>query len=144
MKLLGVDTGGTFTDFVWFDGERLGIHKVLSTPQAPEHAILQGILIPSVFLGGGMLLDIAAAQGAVGRLDRKMELSVQQAAEGISELANEHMAQALRVISVQRGIDPAAYTLTAFGGAGGSHVCALAAGWTASRHRSGCLFIDRL
>lgn len=43
MKLLGVDTGGTFTDFVWFDGERLGIHKVLSTPQAPEHAILQGI-----------------------------------------------------------------------------------------------------
>jgi N-methylhydantoinase A len=43
VKLLGVDTGGTFTDFVWFDGEQLGIHKVLSTPQAPEQAILQGI-----------------------------------------------------------------------------------------------------
>ena len=43
MKLLGVDTGGTFTDFVWFDGERLGIHKLLSTPQAPEQVILQGI-----------------------------------------------------------------------------------------------------
>jgi N-methylhydantoinase A len=41
--LLGVDTGGTFTDFVCFDGERLRIHKVLSTPQAPEQAILQGI-----------------------------------------------------------------------------------------------------
>jgi len=41
--LLGVDTGGTFTDFVWFNGERLKIHKVLSTPDAPEQAILQGI-----------------------------------------------------------------------------------------------------
>jgi N-methylhydantoinase A len=40
---LGIDTGGTFTDFVFFDGQRLHIHKVLSTPQAPERAILQGI-----------------------------------------------------------------------------------------------------
>ena len=43
MALLGVDTGGTFTDFVlWRDG-RLRVHKVLSTPGAPERAILQGI-----------------------------------------------------------------------------------------------------
>jgi N-methylhydantoinase A len=41
--LLGIDTGGTFTDFVWFDGERIQLHKVLSTPAAPEKAILQGI-----------------------------------------------------------------------------------------------------
>ncbi|MEA2094021.1 MAG: hydantoinase/oxoprolinase N-terminal domain-containing protein, partial [Pseudomonadota bacterium] len=41
--LLGVDTGGTFTDFVLFDGESLRVHKVLSTPAAPEQAILQGI-----------------------------------------------------------------------------------------------------
>ena len=45
MKYLGVDTGGTFTDFLLFDGQsgRLGVHKVLSTPNAPERAILQGI-----------------------------------------------------------------------------------------------------
>ena len=41
--LLGVDTGGTFTDFVCYDGEQLRVHKVLSTPAAPESAILQGI-----------------------------------------------------------------------------------------------------
>ncbi|MDH5435529.1 MAG: hydantoinase/oxoprolinase family protein, partial [Gammaproteobacteria bacterium] len=41
--LLGIDTGGTFTDFVLFDGLELRIHKVLSTPAAPERAILQGI-----------------------------------------------------------------------------------------------------
>ncbi len=40
---LGVDTGGTFTDFVYFDGSQIRIHKVLSTPHAPEQAILQGI-----------------------------------------------------------------------------------------------------
>ena len=40
---LGVDTGGTFTDFVLFDGASLCVHKVLSTPHAPEQAILQGI-----------------------------------------------------------------------------------------------------
>ncbi|MDH5360826.1 MAG: hydantoinase/oxoprolinase family protein, partial [Gammaproteobacteria bacterium] len=43
MKLLGVDTGGTFTDFVLYDGSTLQVHKVLSTPDAPEQAILQGI-----------------------------------------------------------------------------------------------------
>ena len=41
-------------------------------------------------------------------------------------VANEHMAGALRVISVRRGLDPRDYTLMSFGGAGGLHVCALA------------------
>ena len=40
---LGVDTGGTFTDFVLFDGASLRVHTVLSTPHAPVQAILQGI-----------------------------------------------------------------------------------------------------
>ena len=41
--LLGIDTGGTFTDFVVYDGASLRIHKCLSTPAAPEQAILAGI-----------------------------------------------------------------------------------------------------
>jgi N-methylhydantoinase A len=40
---LGIDTGGTFTDFVLYDGVGLRIHKRLSTPAAPEQAILAGI-----------------------------------------------------------------------------------------------------
>jgi len=51
---------------------------------------------------------------------------VEAAALGVVALANEHMAQALRVISVQRGVDPRQYVLLSFGGAGGLHVCALA------------------
>lgn len=42
-SILGVDTGGTFTDLLWFDGVTLRVHKCLSTPAAPERAILQGI-----------------------------------------------------------------------------------------------------
>ncbi|WP_304439775.1 hydantoinase/oxoprolinase N-terminal domain-containing protein, partial [Alcanivorax sp. HI0083] len=40
---LGVDTGGTFTDFVLLGDGEPRIHKVLSTPSSPERAILQGI-----------------------------------------------------------------------------------------------------
>ncbi|HGG58703.1 MAG TPA: hydantoinase/oxoprolinase family protein, partial [Gammaproteobacteria bacterium] len=43
MRLLGVDTGGTFTDFVCLDGGTLRVHKVLSTPERPEQAIVRGI-----------------------------------------------------------------------------------------------------
>ena len=43
LRVLGVDTGGTFTDFVYYEQGNLTIHKVLSTPHAPEQAILQGI-----------------------------------------------------------------------------------------------------
>ncbi|MDH5217990.1 MAG: hydantoinase/oxoprolinase family protein, partial [Gammaproteobacteria bacterium] len=42
-NLLGIDTGGTFTDFFLLTESGLYTHKVLSTPRAPELAILQGI-----------------------------------------------------------------------------------------------------
>ena len=44
MKLLGVDTGGTFTDLILFDGDKFQTHKQLSTPDAPEKAIIEGAL----------------------------------------------------------------------------------------------------
>ena len=89
--------------------------------------LLLGRLRPTGFLGGKMPLELAAARQAVGNLAADMGVDIETAALGIIHLANEHMAQALRVISVQRGIDPGAFTLSAFGGAGGLHVCELAA-----------------
>jgi N-methylhydantoinase A len=88
--------------------------------------LVLGRLLPEAFLGGRMSLDRQAALRAVGELAEAMGLEVEEAAEGIVRVANEHMARALRVISVQRGIDPRGYTLVSFGGAGGLHVCALA------------------
>jgi N-methylhydantoinase A len=88
--------------------------------------LVLGRLQPQAFLGGAMSLDVEAATAAVMLIARQLQVSVEAAAEGIITLANEHMVQALRVISVQRGIDPRPYMLVSFGGAGGLHVCALA------------------
>jgi N-methylhydantoinase A/oxoprolinase/acetone carboxylase beta subunit len=43
MIRIGIDTGGTFTDFVMLDGDRVAVHKVRSTPDDPARAILQGL-----------------------------------------------------------------------------------------------------
>ena len=88
--------------------------------------LVLGRLQAATFLGGEMTLDINAARKAVGKIADAMQLLVEGAAEGIIKIANEHMARALRVISLQRGIDPREFTLASFGGAGGLHVCALA------------------
>lgn len=88
--------------------------------------LVLGRLRADVFLGGGMTLDIAAARNAIMPIAKNLNLSIEDAALGIIQLANEHMAHALRVMSVQRGIDPQALSLVSFGGAGGLHVCALA------------------
>jgi N-methylhydantoinase A len=95
-------------------------------PTVTDANLVLGRLRKDAFLGGRMNLDLMAAEAAVGRLAQQMGLSPQGAAEGIVRVANEHMTHALRVISVQRGIDPRNHTLVSFGGAGGLHVCALA------------------
>ena len=88
--------------------------------------LVLGRLRTDDFLGGEMALDEQVARQVVAQIADEMGLSVEAAAEGIIKIANEHMARALRVISVQRGIDPRECCLTSFGGAGGLHVCALA------------------
>ncbi len=88
--------------------------------------LVLGRLRPEAFLGGRMALDAAAALAAIARLAEAMGTNPEQAAQGVVDLANEHMARALRVISVRRGTDPRGFVLVSFGGAGGLHVCALA------------------
>lgn len=51
----------------------------------------------------------------------------EQLAEGFLEIAVEHMADAIRHLTLERGVDPATFTLVSFGGAGGQHACAVAA-----------------
>jgi len=88
--------------------------------------LVLGRIQADAFLGGNMQLDLIAARDAISRLAQPLGLSVEETAAGIIRIANEHMAQALRVMSIQRGINPADLTLVSFGGAGGLHVCALA------------------
>jgi N-methylhydantoinase A len=88
--------------------------------------LILGRLRDNAFLGGRMQLDRQAAEQAMEQLAAQLGLSLEQAAEGVVRVANEHMARALRVISIERGFDPRGFTLVSFGGAGGLHVCALA------------------
>lgn len=95
-------------------------------PTVTDANLIMGRLLPDHFLGGKMRLDTHAARAAISRIAAPLGISVEDAAVGIIRIANEHMARALRTISVQRGIDPRRFTLLSFGGAGGLHVCALA------------------
>ncbi len=102
-------------------------------PTVTDANLVLGRLQADAFLGGTMSLDVEAATAAVRRIADQLQISVTEAALGIVALADEHMAQALRVISVQRGVDPGQYVLMSFGGAGGLHVCALATALGMSR-----------
>ncbi len=89
--------------------------------------VVLGRLPAGLQMGGSLALDAGAARQALTELAQALNLdTVEAAAEGVIRLADEHMAQALRVISVQRGLDPRDFLLMPFGGAGGLHVCALA------------------
>lgn len=89
------------------------------------HVVL-GHLPADCQLAGNLSLNYQAAVTAVTDLGQRAGLDVQACAQGIVRIANEQMAQALRVMSIHRGHDPRHFTLVSFGGAGGLHVCALA------------------
>lgn len=88
--------------------------------------VVLGRLPSATTLGGTLMLNRQAAVDAMNELATQLSCSLEVAAEGILKVANEHMVQALRMISVQKGIDPRDFTLVSFGGAGGLHVCDLA------------------
>jgi N-methylhydantoinase A len=89
--------------------------------------LILGRLPLSAQLGGKLALNKEAAMAAIKELASELGLtSAEEAATGIIRIANEHMAGALRVISVQKGYDPKDFVLVCFGGAGGLHVCELA------------------
>ena len=81
---------------------------------------------------GGFLGDTGGAEEAVREaIEREiagpLDMAVEEAAQGILDVANANMSRALRVVSVERGYDPREFGLVAFGGAGGLHATKLAA-----------------
>ena len=85
-----------------------------------------GRIDPLNFLGGKMKIDRSRAIEGIKVLAEKLFLTKLETAEGILTIANEHMANAIRLMSIERGYDPRLFTLLAFGGAGPMHACALA------------------
>ncbi len=95
-------------------------------PTVTDANVVLGRLPPSL-LGGEMQLDIKAAEDAMEKVGRTLGLDACQAAQGILDIVNENMFGALRLLTVQKGLDPRDFALVAFGGAGPMHGNALAA-----------------
>lgn len=74
----------------------------------------------------GLLLNKSAAEKVMLPIAQGLGCSVEEAAFGILQLANAHMSQALREISIHRGNDPSQFSLFPFGGCGGLHMCDVA------------------
>ena len=88
--------------------------------------LLLGVLAADSRLAGDVELDVDAAAAAVSGLAGPLGLGDLETAEGIVRVANQEMVRALRVVTVERGVDPRDFALMPFGGAGPMHAVAIA------------------
>ncbi len=95
-------------------------------PTVTDANLLLGYLEDGRELGGQITLSRDAAERALRDAGDRSGLSAEEAANGLVHVANAEMAGALRVISIERGLDPREFALVAFGGAGPMHACSLA------------------
>jgi N-methylhydantoinase A len=95
-------------------------------PTVTDSNLFLSRLSPKGLLGGRMPLDLGRAQQAIAELAETLGLSPLETARGIIRVVNANMARALRLVTVQRGVDPTRLALLAFGGAGPLHAGALA------------------
>jgi N-methylhydantoinase A len=96
-------------------------------PTVTDANLLLGRLDAAGALAGGVQLHRDAAERAVGELAEELGLELVACAEGIVRVADGEMVRALRVMTVEQGIDPRRFALLAFGGAGPLHAAAIAA-----------------
>jgi N-methylhydantoinase A len=95
-------------------------------PTVTDANLLLGYLSHDAPLAGGVELDRGRAERAIAELATSLGLEPLACAEGIVRVANAEMVRALRVVSVERGVDPRDHALLAFGGAGPLHAARIA------------------
>jgi N-methylhydantoinase A len=98
-----------------------------SEPAVTDANLALGILSPDGLLGGSLSLDVAAARLALDGVGSRLGASGEETARGMYSIVSANMAQAIREITVRKGIDPREAVLVAFGGAGAQHAAAVAA-----------------
>jgi N-methylhydantoinase A len=94
-------------------------------PTVTDANVTLGYLPSSIRLGGDMALDRELAIKSVQSVADALDLPVKKAASGITDIVNENIYGALRLVSVEQGHDPREFALIAFGGAGPLHANAL-------------------
>ena len=96
-------------------------------PVITDADLVLGRINPKRFLGGGMPLDVAAAERAIeAKVGGPLKLPVKECALGIATIADTAMSLAVRAVSVNKGVDPRETAMIAFGGAGPLHAIAVA------------------
>lgn len=95
-------------------------------PTVTDANLALGRLPQIARLGGSLPLDVAAAKKALDSVGAELKLNAEETARGIISIVNAAMANAIREITVSRGIDPRDFALVAFGGAGPLHAIAIA------------------
>lgn len=95
-------------------------------PTVTDANLILGRIPPNARLAGSLPLNKAAALKVMQKMAASFGMQAEELALGIIRIAEENMAGALRVVSVQRGFDPRQFALLCFGGAGGLHACNLA------------------
>ena len=81
--------------------------------------------IPPHLLGGEIPLDVEAARAGIETLAKELDLTPQACATGILEISAWNQANALRQVTVKRGLDVRDFALTTFGGSGSLLLCRL-------------------
>lgn len=88
--------------------------------------VVLGRLHQTHLLGGAFAIDASRSHAAIARLAERIGISIEATAAGIVTLIDAQMAKVLRIVTVERGLDPRDFALVAFGGNGALHACALA------------------
>lgn len=88
--------------------------------------VVLGFIRPHTFFGGRLRLNMEAARAALDRLAESLGMGPMETAEGVRRVVNSTMAQAMRLVSIERGHDPRDYTVVAYGGGGPLHAAQLA------------------
>ena len=95
-------------------------------PTVTDADLVLGRLNPAYFLGGQMPLYLDRAETAIGQLGKRLGMSVEESAGAIVRVVNDNMASTIRLLTVEKGVDPREFALVAFGGAGPLHASSLA------------------
>jgi N-methylhydantoinase A len=95
-------------------------------PTLSDANLILGRLNPAYFLGGQMSLKAPLAQKVIKELGKQLRMNEIETALAMMEVADENMANAIRLKTIQRGLDPRKFSLVAFGGAGPLHACSVA------------------
>lgn len=93
-----------------------------TVPTTTDADLVLGYLDPDNFAGGSMQLDYAASAAALQVLADELEMSLLELASGVAQIAEFQMADLIRKVTVQKGLDPREFVVFAFGGAGPVHM----------------------